>query len=86
MPKLLITHEVEDVAHWLASPKRDEFFGPRGMTVTTFVDPGGTNRVGLLADVPSVEAFEASLAEPEAAEAMKYDGVKPETIATLVEG
>ncbi len=26
MPKLVVTHEVDDVAHWLASPKRAEAF------------------------------------------------------------
>jgi hypothetical protein len=86
MPTLLVFHEVDDVDHWLASPKRDEFFGPRGMSARTFRDPQGLNRVGLIAEVPSVEAWEQALAEPAAAEAMKYDGVRPETIVVLVEG
>lgn len=86
MPTLLVTHEVDDVAHWLASPKREEFFGPLGVTIRTFVDPDGSNRVGLVVDVPSVDVWEQALQTPEAAAAMQHDGVRPETIAVLVEG
>jgi hypothetical protein len=86
MPTLLVFHEVDDVDHWLASPKRDEFFGPLGMTARAFRDPEGSNRVGLLVDVPSIEAWQAALQTDGAAEAMKHDGVRPETIIGLVEG
>jgi len=85
MPTLLAFHEVDDVDHWLASPKREEFFGPLGMTTRTFRDPEGSNRVGLIAEVPSIEAWQSALESEEAAEAMKFDGVRPETIIVLVE-
>jgi len=85
MPTLLVFHEVDDVDHWLASPKREEFFGPLGMTARTFRDPEGSNRVGLIFEVPSIEAWQAALESEEAAEAMKFDGVRPETIVGLVE-
>ena len=85
MPTLLVFHEVDDVDHWLASPKREEFFGPLGMTTRTFRDPEGSNRVGLIVEVPSIEAWQAALESEEAAEAMKFDGVRPETIIGLVE-
>ena len=42
MTTVMIFHEVDDVDHWLRSPKREEFFGPLGMTVRTFVDPDKT--------------------------------------------
>ena len=84
MPTLLVFHEVDDVDHWAASPKREEFFGARGMTVRTFRDPTGSNRVGLIVEVPDMAAWEAALQSDEAAEAMKYDGVRPETIVALV--
>jgi len=86
MPTLLVFHEGDDVDHWLASPKREEFFGPLGMTARTFRDPEGSNRVGLIVEVPSLEAWQAALQSEGAAEAMKYDGVRPETIIGLVEG
>ena len=85
MPTLLVFHEVDDVDHWLASPKREEFFGSLGMTTRTFRDPEGSNRVGLIVEVPSIEAYQAALQSEEAAEAMKVDGVRPETIIGLVE-
>ena len=86
MPTLLVIHEVDDVDHWLASPKREELFGPLGMTARTFRDPQGSNRVGLIVEVPDVETWEKALQTPEAAEAMKHDGVRPETIVGLIEG
>jgi hypothetical protein len=83
---LLVFHEVDDVDHWAASPKREELFGPMGITVRTFRDPGNPNRVGLIFDgVEDLETFEQGLQTDAAAEAMKYDGVRPETIVTLVE-
>jgi len=86
METLLVFHEVDDVDHWLASPKRDEFFGPLGMKARTFRDPDGSNRVGLLVEVPSIEAWQEALQSDAAAEAMKHDGVRPETVVGLVEG
>ena len=82
----MVFHEVEDVDHWLASPKREEFFGPLGISARTFRDPSGSNRVGLIVEVPDLETWEKALQSPEAAEAMKHDGVRPETIVGLVEG
>ena len=86
MATLLLFHEVDDVDHWLASPRRDEFFGPLGMTGRTFRDPGGSNRVGLIMEVPDTASWEAALQSEAAAEAMKFDGVRPETIVVLVAG
>jgi hypothetical protein len=40
MPTVIARHDVKDKDHWLASPKREEFFGPLGVTnIRTFVDP-----------------------------------------------
>ena len=86
MATLLVFHEVDDVDRWAASPKRDEFFGPMGITTRTFRDPANSNRVGLIFEgVPDLETFQQGLQTDEAAEAMKHDGVRPETIVTLVE-
>ena len=86
METLVVFHEVDDVDHWLASPKREEVFGPLGMTVRTFRDPQGSNRVGLIVEVPDMASWQNALESDEAAEAMKYDGVRPETILVLSEG
>ena len=86
MATIMTFHEVDDVDHWVASPKREEFFGPMGITVRTFRDPAGSNKVGVIFEnVPDFETFEQGLQTEEAAEAMKYDGVRPETIVALVE-
>jgi len=55
------------------------------MTARTFRDPDGSNRVGLIVEVPSLEAWQEALQSEGAAEAMKHDGVRPETVLGLVE-
>lgn len=85
MPTLMIFHDVDNVEHWLGSPKREEVFGPLGITVRTFVDPANTNHVGLIVDVPDMAAFQRVMESETAADAMKFDGVRPETILILVE-
>jgi hypothetical protein len=86
MPTLIAFHEVDDVDHWLSSPKREAVFGPLGITVRTFRDPEGSNRVGLIADVPDMDAFEEVMQSQAGADAMKFDGVRPETLLILTEG
>jgi hypothetical protein len=85
MTTVIALHDVDDVGHWLKSSKRDEFFAAHGMTVRTFTDPGGSNRVGVVIEnVPSVEALAEALKSDAAAEAMKHDGVHPDTVQILV--
>jgi hypothetical protein len=50
-------HEVDDVDHWLSSSKRDEVFGALGITTRAFRDPAGSNRVGLIAEIPDFAAL-----------------------------
>ena len=82
----LAFHEVDDVQHWLSSPKRAEIMGPLGVSVRTFHDPEGSKRVGLLLEIPDMAAFQAFMQTETAADAMKYDGVHPETLVILSEG
>jgi hypothetical protein len=86
MPTVIGYHDVKDTDHWLASPKREEFFAPLGVTnIRTFVDPQNRTRVGLLMDVPDMDAVKAALETDAAAETMAHDGVLPETLVLLVE-
>jgi hypothetical protein len=86
MPTVFAYHDVKDRDHWLASPKREEFFGPLGVTnIRTFVDPQNPVRVGVLMDVADMDAVTAAMDTAAAAEAMADDGVIPETLVMLVE-
>jgi hypothetical protein len=86
MPTVMAYHDVKDKDHWLASPKREEFFGPLGVTnIRTFVDPENPTRVGLLMDVPDMDSVKAAMETQAAADAMAHDGVLPETLVILVE-
>jgi hypothetical protein len=42
----LVLHEVDDVEHWLSSSKREEIFGPMGVTARTFHDPEDSSESG----------------------------------------
>lgn len=45
MPTVIGYHEIKDAQHWLSSPKREELFGPIGITtIRTFVDPQNPTR------------------------------------------
>ena len=86
MPTVMAYHDVKDKDHWLASPKREEFFGPLGVTnIRTFVDPENPTRVGLVMDVADMDAIMAAMETQPAADAMEHDGVLPETLVILVE-
>ncbi len=86
MPTVIGHHDVKDKDHWLASPKREEFFGPLGVTnIRTFVDPTNSTRVAVLMDVADMDALKAAMETPGAAEAMAHDGVVAETLVMLVE-
>ena len=85
MTTLIAYHEVDDSKHWLASPKREEVFGPLGITCRTFVDPENPNRTAVLCEIPDMAAFQAVMQSAAGAEAMKYDGVRADTLVTLIE-
>ena len=86
MPRILGFHEVKDVQHWLSSPKREEVFGPLGVTeIKTYVDPEGSNRVGLTMNVADMDAMMGLMQSQEGIDAMEHDGVIPETLVILIE-
>ena len=86
MPTVIGHHDVKDTEHWLASPKREEVFGPLGVTnIRTFVNPQNRAQVAVLMDVADLDVVMAAMLTPAAAEAMEYDGVLPETLVLLVE-
>ena len=88
MPTVFGYHDVKDTEHWLASPKREEVFGPMGVTnIRTFVNPQDRTKVGVMFDVPDLRQFMGAFEspQPEMIEAMQHDGVLHETLVILVE-
>ncbi len=85
MPTVIITHDIDDTNHWLASPKRQDFFGPKGITVRTFLDTRDPKRAAVLVEVPDMELFEAMMHSQEVADAMLSDGVHGDTVVLFHE-
>lgn len=86
MPTVIAHHDVKDTKHWLASPKREEFFGPLGVTnIRTFVDPENPTHAALFMDVPDMDALMTAMQTEAAAAAMEHDGVLADTVVILLE-
>ena len=86
MPTIIGYHSVKDTDHWLSSPKREEIFGPLGVSnIRTFVDPQDRTRVAVLMDVADMDALMGAMQTEAAAQAMEHDGVLPESLVILVE-
>ncbi len=86
MPTVMAHHDVKDKDHWLSSSKREEVFGPLGVSnIRTFVDPQNPSRVGLVMDVADMDALMGYMQQQGAADAMESDGVKAETLVMLIE-
>jgi len=86
MPTVIGHHNVKDKDHWLASPKREEVFGPLGVTnIRTFVDPQNPTQVAVLMDVADMDVLMEAMQSDAIAEAMAYDGVLGDTLVILVE-
>lgn len=86
VPKLIVTHEVDDVARWLAYPKREEVFASVLTNICTFLDASDPHKVAVSADVADMDAYRAVMNSAAGAAAMTYDGVRPETVKVYVQG
>ncbi len=86
MPTVIAHHDVKDTKHWLSSPKREEVFGPLGVTnIRTFVDPQNPTRVALLMDVADMDVVMGAMDSEAMVGAMAHDGVVGESLVILVE-
>jgi hypothetical protein len=81
MPKVVITHAVQDIDRWLAgkSERAAAIESGSGSNVTDYVAHDGSNKIAITADVQDVEGLQAMLASPppEMAAAMEAHGVVP---------
>jgi len=81
MPRVVITHEVDDVERWLkGKQERAEAIGTMGgANVVDQVAHDGSSRVAITCEVDNVETVMATVASPpaEMAAAMQRHGVVP---------
>ena len=82
MPRIVITHAVQDVERWLGG-KAERAAAIEGSTVTDVVAMDGSNQAGVVLDVDDLDAFKRFLASmpPEAAAQAEAHGViQPMTV------
>ena len=87
MPKVVITHTVQDIDRWLQgkAERAQAIESGTGSNVTDYVAQDGSNNIAVTADVADVDAIRSMLAAPppEVAAAMEAHGVvQPVTIYT----
>jgi hypothetical protein len=76
MPKVVFTHAVKDVDHWLSKhAERIDLFSQWGSNVINYASADGSKMVALTADVSDMDKMKASLASSEIEEAKKAHGV-----------
>jgi hypothetical protein len=86
MPTVIAHHEVKDTQHWLTSPKREEVFGPLGVTnIRTFVDQENPKQVALLMEVDDIDTLAKAIQSAEVVDAANHDGVLLDTLVILTE-
>jgi hypothetical protein len=81
MPRVVVTHAVEDVQRWLngKAARAAAIESGSGSNVTDYVAQDGSNKIAVSADVSDLAAMGAMLASPspEVAAAMQEHGVIP---------
>ncbi len=81
MPRVVVTHAVEDVQRWLSgkAARAAAIESGSGSNVTDYVAQDGSNNIAVSAEVSDLAAMGAMLASPsaEVAAAMQEHGVIP---------
>ena len=85
MPTMMVVHEVDDVDAWIRSSRREEIFAPAGVTARLFRDPQGSNRVGMIVEIPDMAVFRQMMESDPNMDAARADGVRLETAVFLTE-
>ena len=79
MPRVVITHAVEDIDRWLQGKegRKAAIESGTGSNVTDYVAADGSNNIAVTADVVDLEALQGMLASPtpEVLAAMQEHGV-----------
>ena len=68
MPKVVITHAVEDIDRWLQgkTERAAALESGTGSNVTDYVAQDGANNIAVSADIADIEAIKSMLAAPPA--------------------
>jgi hypothetical protein len=87
MPKVVITHAVEDIDRWLQgkAERAAAIEAATGSNVTDYVAQDGSKNIAITADVADVAAMESMLTAPPAdvAATMEAHGVVPPLTAYI---
>lgn len=87
MPKVVVTHAVEDVDRWLQGKdaRAAAIESGTGSNVTDYVAADGSNNIAVTADVADVAAIKSMLESPspEVLAAMQDHGVVPPITAYI---
>jgi len=76
MPRVVFTHPVSDLAHWLSKhSERVEAFASWGSNVIDGVSADGSNNVSVSVDVHDLGAMQAAMDTPEIEAAKEAHGV-----------
>ena len=76
MPRVVFTHPVKDVDHWLSKhSERVAAFAPWGSNVVDGVSLDGGKTVSVSVDVRDLDAMKAAMVTPEIDAAKKAHGV-----------
>jgi hypothetical protein len=79
MPRVVITHAVQDIDRWLQgkAERRASIESGTGSNVTDFVAQDGSSNIAVTADIADLDAMKSMLAAPpaEVVELMEAHGV-----------
>ncbi len=81
MPKVVVTHAVEDIDRWLKGKEKRAaaIESATGSNVTDYVANDGSNKIAITADIQDLDALRTMLASPppDVLETMQAHGVIP---------
>jgi hypothetical protein len=90
MPRIVITHAVADVDHWLKgkAERAEAIESATGSNVTDYVALDGSNTIAITADVDDLDTVRSMLASPppDVAARMQEHGVLPPITAYVESG
>jgi hypothetical protein len=76
MPRVVFTHPVRDLAHWLSKhSERVDAFASWGSNVIDGISADGSNNVCVSVDVHDLPGMQAAMGTPEIAAAKQAHGV-----------